>query len=89
MQKIGKFHVKVIVIQNRLEKYIAFTMNKNLVFTDRIQFINSSLDALAKNLSEMDFKYLLQEFSGEQLKLVKQKRMYPYEYIGSVNFIVL
>ena len=41
--------------------------------------MNSSLDASVKNLSEMDFKYLSHEFTGEQLKLVKQKRVYPYE----------
>ena len=83
MQKIGKFYVKVIAIPNRLEKYIAFTMNKNLVFIDSIQFINFSLDAFDKNLSEMDFKCLSQDFSGEQLKLVKQKGIYPYEYMDS------
>ena len=38
---------------------MAFTINSNLVFTERKQFMNSSLDALVKNLSEYDFKYLL------------------------------
>ena len=46
-------------------------------------FMNSSLDSLVKNLSEMDFKYLSQEFSGYFLKLVKEKRLYPYEYMES------
>ena len=48
-----------------------------------MQFINSILDALVKNLSDNDFKYLSQEFSGEQLKLVKQKGVYPFEYMNS------
>ena len=30
-----------------------------------------------------DFKYLSEEFSGEYLKLVKQKGIYPYEYMNS------
>ena len=30
-----------------------------------------------------DFKYLSEEFSDEQLKLVKEKRIYPYEYMSS------
>ena len=47
--------------------------------------MNSSLDSLVKNLSDNDFKYLSEEFSGEFLKLVKQKGMYPYEYIDSFN----
>ena len=62
---------------------MAFTINKNLVFIDSMQFMNSSLDALVKNLSDSDFKYLSEEFSGEFLKLVKQKGVYPYEYMDS------
>ena len=34
-------------------------------------------------MSDNGFKYLSQEFSGEQLELVKQKGVYPYEYINS------
>ena len=82
-QEIGKFDVKISVIPNRLEKYMAFTINKILVFIKSIQFMNSSLDALVKNLSDNDCKYLSKEFTGEQSKLVKQKRVYPYEYMDS------
>ena len=53
---------------------MAFTINNNLVFIDSVQFMNSSLDALVKNLSDNDFKYLSQEFSGDLVKVVKQKR---------------
>ena len=45
--------------------------------------MNSSLDLLVKNFSDNDFKYLSQEFSGEFLKLVKQKGVYSYEYMDS------
>ena len=62
---------------------MAFTINRNLIFIDSIQFKNSSLNALANNLSDNDFKYLSKEFSDEVLRLVKQKGMYPYEYIDS------
>ena len=77
MQEIGKSDVKIGVIPNELEKYMAFTINNNLVFIDSIQFINSGLDALVKNLTDNDFKYLSQEFNGEQSNLVKQKGVYP------------
>ena len=59
---------------------MAFTINRNLVFIDSMQYMNSSLDSLVKNLSENDFKYLSEEFSGKFLELVKQKGVYPYEY---------
>ena len=60
------------VVPNGLEKYMALTINRNLVFIDSMQFMNSSLDLLVKNLSENDFKYLSEEFSSEFLKLVKK-----------------
>ena len=83
MQEIGRSDVKVNVIPNGLERYMAFTINKNLVFIDSIQFMHSSLDSLVKNVSDNDFKYLSEEFSGDLLKLVKQKGVYPYEYMNS------
>ena len=74
IKEISKFDVKVSVIPNGLEKYMAFTINTNLVSIDNMQFMNSSLDSLFKNLSDNDFKYLSEEFSGKFLKLVKQKK---------------
>ena len=62
---------------------MAFTINRNLVFIDSMQFMNSSLDTLVKHLLNNDFKYLSEEFRGKFLKLVKQKGLYPYEYMDS------
>ena len=45
--------------------------------------MNFSIDALVRDLSDNDFKSLSQGFSGEFLKLVKQKEVYPYEYMNS------
>ena len=75
--------MKIDVIPNGLEKYMAFFLNKNLVFIDSMQFIKSSLDKLVKNLSDNDFNYLTEEFGSEHLELLKQKGAYPYEYINS------
>ena len=72
-KEMGKFDVNVSVLPNGLEKHIAFTVNKNLVFIDSMQFMNSSLDSLVRNLSDNDFEYLSEEFSGELLELVKEK----------------
>ena len=80
---ISKFDVKVSAIPNGLDKYMAFTINTNLVFIDSMQFTNSILDSLVKNLSDDDFKYFSAEFSGNFLELLKQKGVYPYEYIHS------
>ena len=37
-------------------------LNKKIFFIDSVQFMNSSLDKLVKNLSDEDFKYLVEEF---------------------------
>ena len=62
---------------------MAFFLNKNLVFIDSMQFMNSSLDKLVKNLSDNDFKYLTEEFGSKNLELLKQKGAYPYENMNS------
>ena len=45
--------------------------------------MNSSLEKLVKNLSVSDFKYFTQEFGSKNLKLLKQKDPYSYEYMKS------
>ena len=62
---------------------MAFTINNNLIFIASMQFLNSSLNSLVKNLSDNDFKSLSQEFCGDLLKLGKQKVVYPYEYMDN------
>ena len=62
---------------------MTFFLNKNLVFIDSMQFTNSSLDKLAKNLPDNDFKYLTEEFGSKNLELLKQKGDYPYEFMDS------
>ena len=57
MQKLVKFGVEIDAIPNGLEKYKAFTVNRNLIFISSMQFMNSSLDALVTNLPDNDFKY--------------------------------
>ena len=47
--------MKISVIPNGLKQYMAFFLGKNLVFIDSIQFMNSSLDKLVKNLVDEDF----------------------------------
>ena len=79
-----KFDVKIYVITNGIEKYMAFVINKNLAFTDSMQFMNSSLENLVKNLGD-DCKYLTEEFGSKNLDLLKQKDAYSYEHMDSLE----
>ena len=47
-----------------------------MVFIDSMQFTNSSLEKLVKNLSG-------NEFGSKNLELLKQKDAYSYEYMDS------
>ena len=48
-----------------------------------MQFINSSLDKLVKNLLDEDFKYVVEEFGSKNLEMLKQKGAHAYEYMNS------
>ena len=94
IKEMDKFDVKVNAIPNGLEKCMAFTVNKNLVFIDSMQFMNSGLDSLVKNLSSDDFKYLSKEFNGQFLELVKEKGKTLKSFLKmscliNVSFLVL
>ena len=40
-----------------------------------MQFMNSSLEKLVKNLSDDDFKYLTKEFGSKNLELLNKKML--------------
>ena len=48
-----------------------------------MQFMNSSLDKLVKNLPDSDFKYLAEEIGSKNLEFLNQKFAYTFEYMNS------
>ena len=58
-------------------------VNRHIIFIDSLQFYNSSLDTLASNLNNEDFKYLVSESGIDKLEMLKRKDAYPYECISS------
>ena len=83
MKEIWNCNVDIDVIPNGLGKYMAFMVNRNLIFIGSMQLMNSSLDSLVKNVKDEDFKHLSSYFSGKYPKVVKEKGIYPYEYMNS------
>ena len=53
------------------------------IFLDSFQFMSSSLERLVSNLPENAFRYTSKEFNEQELKLMKQKGVYPYDYMDS------
>ena len=61
---------------------MSFSIKNKLSFIDSFQFVSPSLNSLVKNLAKDYFKYLSQESDNNVSDLVKQKRLYPYEYMS-------
>ena len=71
IKELSKSNCNINVIFNVLEKFMSFSLGKNIVFIDSMLYLNSSLDKLVNNLNQF------------KLELVKNKGIYPYEYMDS------
>ena len=60
-------------------------VKRELRFIDSFKFMSSSLDELVNNLDEKDFVNTKKYFSTEQMKLLKRKGVYPYEWLDSID----
>ena len=75
--------MNINAIPNNMEKYMAFMLGNHLNFIDSFQFMSSSLDRLVSNSPDEAFKYTSEVFENEKFKLMKQKGVYPYDYMDS------
>ena len=66
-----------------IDKYMNIIVNRHITFIDSLQFYNSSLDTLASNLNNEDFKYLVSEFGIDKLEILERKDAYPYKWVDS------
>ena len=63
-------------------------VNNSIVFLHSLQFCKASLDSLAGNLQDKDFKHLLSEFARDKLEILKRKDAYPYEWVDSYKKLI-
>ena len=68
---------KNIPMESRKEKVICLEMK----FLDSLKFSLKSLDALVKTLGKDQFRTLTSQMPKESLDLLKQKGVFPYEYM--------
>ena len=70
------------------EKYVSFSID-TYRFLDSFQFMPSSAATLMKNLKDSKgvdgFKNMKKYFEGEQLDMISQKGVCPYEYLNSIE----
>ena len=68
---------------------MSIIVDNNIIFLDSLQFLKASLDSLAGNLKDDDFKHLLSEFPEDKLKLLRTKDAYPLKGLILIeNFFV-
>ena len=75
--------IDIQVIPKTDERYLSIIVNNNIIFLDSLQFCKASLDTLAENLQDNDFKHLLSEFSEDKLELLRKNDSYSYEWVDS------
>ena len=88
--KVEKDIQNIEVIAQNSERYMMIKWGK-MRFIDSQQFMNTSLDNLAKNLTNdkkintINFMKNELKFSDEQISLLLQKGEFPYEYFDSLD----
>ena len=53
---------------------MSIIINNNIIFIDSLQLFKASLDTLAGNFQDSDFKHLMSEFLEDKLKFFRKKR---------------
>ena len=63
------------------------TKDKNfkIIFKDSLKFMASSLEALVNNLPDGALNNLNKYFTEKQVKLLKQKGFFPYDYMDNIE----
>ena len=79
----NNFNVDIDVIPKGIDKYMSIIVNRRITFTDSLQFYNGSLDTLASNLKDEDYKHLTSGFGIDKLEILKRKNAYPYKWVDS------
>ena len=80
---LKKAKVKSKIIPKTNEKYIAVKYGC-IRFIDSYRFLLESLDKLARNLDEDDFKILKKEFP-DKWQYLNKKLAYPYQYFNNID----
>ena len=80
-KELNNLNGNIEAISKVIHKYISIIVNRHITFIDSLQFYNCSLNTLASNLKDEDFKHLNSEFGNDKLEILKRKGAYPYEWV--------
>ena len=57
-KELNNFNIDISVIPKGIDKYISIIVNRHITFIDSLQSYNGSLETLASDLKDEDFKHL-------------------------------
>ena len=80
-KELNNLNGNIEAISKVIHKYVSIIVNRHITFIDSLQFYNCSLNTLASNLKDEDFKHLNSEFGYDKLEILKRKDAYPYEWV--------
>ena len=72
-KELNNFDVDVAVVPKGIDKNMSIIANWCITFIDSYLFYNSSIDTLASNLEDNDFKHLTSEFGIDKLEILKKR----------------
>ena len=75
--------IDIQVITKTNERYMSIIVNNSIISLGLLQFLSASLDTLAGNLEDKDFRHLWSEFPKDKLEILKRKDSYLYEWVDS------
>ena len=87
VQNFRKYKEKNDTIPNNTAKYMSISIGNSrnkqvyLKFMDSLQFMSDSLESLVKNI--INFYHLETDIKNENVNLLKQKGIYPNDYMNS------
>ena len=82
-KELNNFDLHIDVIPKGIDKYMSIIVNRHITLIDSHQFYNGSLDTLASNSKDEDFKHLTSEFGIDKSEILKRKDAYPYGWVDS------
>ncbi|CAM9729723.1 unnamed protein product, partial [Heterosigma akashiwo] len=72
------------LIPQNTEKYLTFSVDKKYCFKDSMSFLQGSIEKIAFSLKDDDY-VVTNELFGKNSNYMKQKGLYPYEWVNDTE----
>ena len=82
-EKYISFTKEIIVDKFIDEEKKEVEVKRKIRFIDSFKFMATNLDSLVKNLPKDSFKNLTEFYEGDELKLIKRKGVFPYDWFDN------